>query len=242
MAQMEVPPHTQSLPEQQTSVPDLPAQIEIPAKQHIPVELDTTLSTINCKQGQIVKFRTLYSMLLSDGLEVPPGTQILGHVVDVKRPAHFGREGEIRLAVDRIKLNPDGGSNLAAHLDSAEMKGPGRFTTDEPHTSDLHPVVVDAAGGALLGAVVDGAKGAGTGAGTGAAVAVLIMKSPRGQDVYLEQGMRFAVILDQPAYLSGAAVHAAQEEFRKHPQPPSPEPGTQSAGQPQLKRRTAPQN
>lgn len=227
-------------PEPQPAPPDLPAQVAIPAKQHIAVILDTTLSTVSSKQGQIVTFRTLYSLPLDDGLEIPPETQILGHVVDVKRPAHFGREGELRLAVDRIRLEPRSGANLAAHLDSDQMKGPGRFTNDDPHSTDLHPVVIDSAGGALVGAVVDGAKGAGIGAGTGAALAVLIMKSPRGQDVYLEQGMRFAVILDQPAYLSGAAVYAAQQEFMKNPRPSALEPDSQNDGLPQLKRRRPP--
>lgn len=241
IAQEGAPPRTNTPPPQQSPTPDLPTQIVIPSNQNIPVELDTTVSTVNVKKGQIVAFRTLYSMPLGNGLELPPETQILGHVVEVKRPAHFGREGELRLAVDRIKLNTGGSVDLSAHLDSGEMKGQGRFAADEPHASDLHPVAVDAAGGALMGAVIDGAKGAGTGAGTGAALAVLILKSPRGQNVYLEQGMRFAVILDQPAVLSGAAVYAAQEEFKKHPQPSSLEPDSQG-GSPQLKRRRAPQD
>lgn len=223
----------------QPSVADLPARIAIPAGQPIPVALDSTISTINSKRGQIVTFRMLYSMPLGDGLEIPPQTQILGHVVDLQRPAHFSREGELRLAVDEIRLHPDGGATIAAHLDSDEMKGEGRFTNDNPHPADLHPVVIQSAGGAVLGAASAGASGAGIGAGTGAALAVLILKSPRGQDVYLEQGMRFAVILDEPAYVSIAAVRAAQQEFNSRPRPASPEPNSQN-GSPQLKRRPAP--
>jgi hypothetical protein len=229
-------------PEPQPSLPDLPAQVALPVNQRIPVVLDTPLSTINSKQGQIVTFRTLYSLLLDDGLEVPPETRILGHVVEVKKPAHFGQEGELRLAVDRIQLDRDSGANLEAHLDSAEMKGQGRFTNDESHSTDLHPVAIDSAGGALLGAVTGGAAGAGIGAAAGAGVAVLIMRSPRGQDVYLEQGMRFAVILDQPANLSGAAVYAAQQEFMKNPGPSTLEPDSQNDGLPKLKRRRPPHN
>jgi hypothetical protein len=224
-------------PAQQPSLPDLPGQVAIAAKQHIPVVLDSTLSTVNAKQGQTVTFRTLYSLLLDDGLEVPPETEILGHIVEVKRPAHFGREGELRLAVDRIRLDPDGGANLAAHLASNEMKGPGQFTNDPAHSTDVRPVIFESAGGALLGTATDGATGAAIGAGTSAALAVLILKSPRGQDVYLEQGMRFVVILDQPAYLSGAAVYASQQEFMKNPRPATLEPDSRNDGQPRLKRR-----
>jgi hypothetical protein len=223
----------------QPATTDLPSQVAIPANQPIPVVLDATLSTVNSKQGQIVTFRTLYSTPLSDGLEIPPQTQILGHLVDVKRPAHFGREGELRLAVDEIRLQPGGGAALAAHLDADEMKGPGRFTNEKTQQTDLHPVAIDTATGAALGAA-GGAGGAAIGAGTGAALAVLILKSPRGQDVYLEEGMHFAVTLDQPAYLSGPDVYAAQQEFSKHPRPAAPLPNPQNGSQPQLKRRQAP--
>jgi len=223
-------------PEPQPSLPELPAQIAIPMDRAIPVVLDTPLSTRISRQGQAVTFRTKYSILLGDSLEVPPETEILGHVVEVQKPGHFAKQGELRVAIDRIHLDPDGGTSLVAHVDSAGMTGQGRRTTEKRHSTDLYSVLLDTAGG-----TIGGAKGAGIGAGAGAAAAVLIMMSHRGQDVYLEPGMPFSVIIEQPAYLSGAAVYAAQEKFRNNRRLSPVEPDSQD-GLPKLKRRPPPQN
>jgi hypothetical protein len=56
------------------------------------------------------------------------------------------------------------------------------------------------------------------GAGAGALVAILISRSKKGQDLYLEPGMPFTVILDQPLELAGADVYNAQQEYAStHP-------------------------
>jgi hypothetical protein len=220
--------------------PELPARVEIPANQRIAVVLDTLLSTRISKIGQAVSFRTPYSILLGDGLEVPPYIEILGHVMQVQRPGRFGKEGVLGIAVDRLQLQPGGGANLEAHLDSKEMKAQGRPMGDRRNPNEPYSIPIDAAGGALMGALIGGAKGAGIGAGAGAAIALLIMAAHRGDDVYLEPGMAFSVILDQPAYLSGDAVYAAQQNYlknRRSPIPDDPRSVGPENGMPKLKRR-----
>jgi hypothetical protein len=203
-----------SWPKPEPAMPELPAQVAIPMDRPIRVTLDTPLSTRISRQGEIVTFRIAYSILLGDGLEVPPYTEIVGHVVEVKKPASFGKNGVLRVAVDRIRLDPDGGADLKAHVDSAEMRGPGRASTDKRRPTDLYSVMIGSVGGAILGAALGGAKGAAIGAGTGAGTAVLIKMAHRGDDVYLEPGMYFSVVLDQPVYLNGPAVYAAQQKFK----------------------------
>jgi len=229
-------------PTPEPAMPELPAQVAIPMDRPIRVALDTPLSTRISKQGEIVAFRITYSILLGDDLEVPPNTEILGHVTEVKKPASFGKNGVLRVAVDRIRLDPDGGANLKAHVDSAEMKGQSRTVADKRRPTDLYNVMVGSAGGAILGAVIGGAKGAAIGAGTGAGTAVLIKMAHRGDDVYLEPGMLFSVVLDQPVYLSGPAVYAAQQKFKQNPRSsPTIEPDSHDSS-PKLKRRPPPQN
>ncbi len=221
---------------------ELPAQVAIPMKKPIPVVLYTPVSTLVSKQGEVVKFRLTYSILLGNGLEIPPDTEILGHIVEVKRSGHFGKQGVIHLAVDRVRLGPGGETNIAAHLDSAGHKGQRQFANDKPPSRDARGAVVDTAGGAVLGAAIGGAKGAGIGAGAGAAAAVLILMSRRGQDLYLPAGTPFTVTLDQPAYLSCAAVQAAQLNFKKNAGPSTLEPDTPNDGMPRLKRRGSPRD
>ncbi|HVA93379.1 MAG TPA: hypothetical protein VNI36_00595 [Candidatus Dormibacteraeota bacterium] len=242
-AQVEGPPHPRATAPERASAPapparpELPAQIALPVKKPIPVVLDTPLSTLVSKQGEVVKFRLTYSILLGNSLEIPPDTEFLGHIVEVKRSGHFGKPGVIHLAVDRVRLEPGGETSIQAHLDSTDLKGQRQFANDKPPSHDARGAVLDTAGGALLGAAIGGAKGAVVGAGAGAAVAVLILMSRRGQDFYLQAGTPFTVTLDQPAYLSGAAVYAAQQNFKKNDGPSTLEPDAPDDGMPRLKRR-----
>jgi hypothetical protein len=225
--------------------PDLPERVAIPAGRPIAVVLDTPLSTRIAKKGGIVVFRTSAPMRVADGLEVPPDVRILGRVVEVKRPGHFGKAGMLRVKVDSLQLDTGGGVNLQAHLDSADMKGSGQLTTDSRGSTDFTTVAMDSIQGTLLGTVMGGAKGAAIGAGAGAAIAVLVMMSHRGQDVYLEPGMPFTVILDEPAFLRGADVLSAQISYQQHrnseDSSASADSGRDepSGGPPRLKRRGA---
>jgi hypothetical protein len=228
-------------PKPEPPMPELPAQVAIPMDRPIRVSLDTPLSTRISKQGEIVTFRTTYSIQVGDGLELPPRTEIFGHVAEVKKPASFGKNGVLRVAVDRIRLDPDGEADLKAHVDSAEMRGQSRTVADKRHPTDLYSVMVGSVGGAILGAAIGGAKGAAIGAGTGAGTAVLIKMAHRGDDVYIEPGMFFSVVLDQPVYLNGPAVYAAQQKFKNNPRPPEIEPDSHD-GSPKLKRRPPPPN
>lgn len=228
-------------PRAEPPMPELPAQVAIPMDRPIRVALDTPLSTRISKRGEIVTFRTTYSILLDDGLEVPPHTEIFGHVAEVKKPASFGKNGVLRVAVDRIRLDPDGGSDLKAHVDSAESRGQSRTATDKRRPTDLYSVMIDTLGGTILGAAIGGAKGAAIGAGTGAGAALLIKMAHHGDDVYFEPGMFFSVVLDQPVYLSGPAVYAAQQRYKKNPDSPAIEPDSPD-GSPRLKRRPPAQN
>ena len=220
---------------------DLPAEVEIPMDRPIRVRLETPLSTVNSKPGDLVTFHTIYSILLGGSLEVPPGTEILGHLVDVKKPGSFGKDGLLSLAVDRMNLRPGGGTGLMAHLDSAAIKSQNQTSNNKHRSRDTYTVLLETAGSAGLGSAIGGVKGAGVGAGAGAAAAVLILMSHHGENVYLEEGMHLSIKLDEPAYLSGADVTAAQEYFKKLPRPASVEPDSQD-GTPKLKRRGPPIN
>jgi hypothetical protein len=224
--------------------PELPERVAIPAGRPIAVVLDTPLSTRIAKRGQVVTFRTPGPLRFTDDLEIPPDVEILGHVSEVKRPGRFGKAGVLRVTVDNLHFETGGVANLDAHLDSADMKAQGRLTTDNRRSTDLYSVMMDSIQGTLMGAVIGGAKGAAVGAGAGAAVAILIMMSHRGQDVYLEPGMPFTVILDQPAYLSGAAIYTAQQNYQQSnvksktsPADANSRSNDQNGGAPKLKRR-----
>jgi hypothetical protein len=206
-------PFPMSLP--QPPPPDLPERVALPAGRTIAVLLDTALSTRIAKKGQVVTFHTSGPIQITNELEIPPESQILARVTQVKRPGHFGKAGVLRVAVESLHLDPGGVTKLDAHLDSADMRGGGRLTTDNRRSTDLYTVLTDSIQGTLLGTVVAGGKGAAIGAGAGGAIAVLIMMSHRGPDIYLEPGMPFTVILNQTAYLAGGEVYQAQTKYEQ---------------------------
>ncbi len=208
-------PRPTAPPAQPVPPPSLPASVAIPAGTRIAVVLDTPLSTRIARQGQQVTFRTSEPLRLAEQLEIPPETAISGSVVEVKRPGSFGKAGVLRVKVDRIDLPNSTSRPIVARVDSPDMKGSGRASSDRNRTTDLYSLIMYSAEGTLLGAQIKGGKGAAVGAGAGAMVAVLIMMSRRGSDVYLEPGMPFLVTLDQTVELPGTEVYAAQQSYAR---------------------------
>ncbi len=196
---------------------DLPASVAVPSGTRFSVVLDTPLSTRIARKGQVVTFRTSNPLRVSDQLEIPPETAFTGTVVEVRRPGGFGKAGSLRVHVDRINLSTGATSEVLARLDSPDMKGNSRLTTDKQHTTDLYSLTIYTLEGTLLGARIHGGKGAAVGAGAGAAVALIIMMAHRGQDLYLEPGMPFQIVLDRPVELPGKGVWDAQQNYaREH--------------------------
>ncbi len=187
----------------------------LPAGTRIAVVLDTPLSTRISRKGQIATFRTSDPLRVHDLLEIPPETGFTGTVVEVKRPGRFGKPGVLRVKVDRINLSTGATAEVAARLDSPDLKGRGRLASDSNRATDLYTLAMYSLEGTLLGAQIKGGKGAAVGAGAGAAVALIIMMSRRGSDLYLEPGMPFLVILDRAVELPGTEVYAAQQSYAR---------------------------
>jgi hypothetical protein len=197
---------------------DLPKSVQIPAGTRLNVVLDTPMSTRISKTGQLIKFHMEDSYRVNDALQIPPETEISGSVVEAKKPGTFGKPGLLRVKVDSMHLTNGAGGSIVARLDSPDMKGNGRLQSDSTRTTNLASLAMWTLEGTLIGDAIHGGKGAAVGAGAGALAAILISMSKHGQDLYLEPGMPFTVILDQPLELAGAEVYNAQQEYAStHP-------------------------
>jgi hypothetical protein len=189
----------------------VPNTVVIPEGTRIAVVLDTPISTRISKTGQLVTFRSSESLLVAQGLAIPPDTAFTGKVVEARRPGAFGKTGSLRVKVERIQLLNGAGADLTARLDTQDADKHGRISSDSSRAAQLYNLAIYTAQGTLIGAQIGGGKGAAAGAGAGAAVALLIMMAKHGRDVYLEPGTPFLVILDRPLSLPGQAVLAAQQ-------------------------------
>jgi hypothetical protein len=188
--------------------------VELPAGTRILVRLDTPLSTRISKKGHPVSFRVTDSVPLDNNLELPPETEILGTVVEARRPGGFGRPGTLKVQITGVRLANGTETRMAARLDSADAKQ-GRLSADKSRTAGVVDMAQWAIVGTLAGMQIGGGKGAGYGAAAGALAGLIIMMSQRGQDLYLEPGMPFAVMVDQPVTLPGPEVVSANESYAR---------------------------
>jgi len=172
------------------------------------------MSTRISQVGQQVIFRTEHAVLLEDSLELPPDTAFIGSVVKMQKPGAFGKQGEIRVVVNQLRLSTGQAANIDARLDSADPGYSGKGGSDRSRAANIINLALWTAQGTALGANIHGGSGAAVGAGAGALVGLIIMASHHGQDVYLEPGTPFEIVLGQPVVLPGAAVAAAEESSR----------------------------
>jgi hypothetical protein len=193
----------------------VPATVELPAGTRVHVVLDTPMSTRISHQGQVVVFRTEHAIPLDGALELPPDTAFMGSVVKVRRPGAFGKQGEIRVVVHQLQLSTGQTAAVKARLDSADPDYAGKGKSDSSRAANIINLAIWTAQGTVIGAQVHGGSGAAAGAGAGVLVGLIIMASHHGQDVYLEPGTPFEVLLEQPVSLPGQAVLAAEENYRK---------------------------
>jgi len=209
------PPQPATAPAPPADVPD---RITLAAGTAIDVVLDTPLSTRIARQGQAVTFRTAKPMSVDAGLEIPPETPITGTVTQAKKPGGFGAGGEIRVKIDRIGIPALAPTPLVARLEAPNMDKDGRVRADNQGGTNMLELAQYTILGTMVGGKVSGGKGMAIGAGAGALAALIIMMSRRGQDVYLEPGMPFVVVLEQAVELPGPELYATQQNYyRIHP-------------------------
>jgi hypothetical protein len=142
---------------------------------------------------------TLAQPVTIDGIVVAPaGSAISGYVSDAARPGRV--KGRGRVAVRFNALRPSGD-------DEAYRIRTRAWTAVAPATKkkDALTIGVPAAGGAVVGGLIGGKKGAGIGALTGGGAGTAVVLSTRGRDVRIGRGATLAIRLTAPV-----TVHVAR--------------------------------
>ncbi len=155
----------------------------------LPLTLETTLaSNVNHVEDRVQA--RLSRPLVVGGIEgVPRGSLVEGVVSDVKPSGKV--KGRARLAIKFTTLVVRG-----TRYDITTMS----TTRVAPGTKkkDAEEIGIPAAGGALVGAIVGGKKGAGIGALVGGGAGTAYVLSTPGKEVRLGSGARLSVRLAQP--------------------------------------------
>jgi hypothetical protein len=164
------------------------------------IKLDSTLDSNKLEAGKKFKAQLAEDLVTPNGLVIPAGKKVRGHVSDVDRGFH----GRIMLSFDEIETR-NGWRPLIASVSDVPGEHGVRQVGDEGEIEragkSRQRTVEDAAAGAAVGAtagVIGGggrgaAIGAGAGAGAGVAAALLFDRN-----VKLQKGQQLELRLDRP--------------------------------------------
>jgi len=153
-----------------------PEKLTIEAGTGVVVRLVESLDSETAQVGQTFH-ATLDSPLQSDWkVAIPAGSEVEGHVVDVKSAGKFAGQSQLVLQLDRISAD---GRSYDIRTDQYQRQGSNRTT------NTAAKVGTSAAIGAIIGGIAGGGKGAGIGAAAGAGVGGGVQAVSKGQQIKL---------------------------------------------------------
>jgi hypothetical protein len=173
------------------------------------VRLEDDLNTRKTKENKKFKVKTLEPLETGNGMILPPGAEIKGHVSRIE-PAGITGRARLWLTFDEIKTKhgkvPIVADVVSVPGDHSVKPGPSKEGEIESRTSKGSDEVKAAAAGAAIGAVTGAAAGksgkaAGIGAAVGAAAGFLVA-SGMGHDLNLPKGSKLELELARPLYLA----------------------------------------
>lgn len=193
--------------EERPAAPSL-AQSAVAQGTRFLVRMEDELTTRKVEENKKFKVKTLEPLEAGNGLIVPPGAEIRGHVSHVE-PASVTGRARIWLTFDDIKTKygtlPIVADVVSVPGDHSVKSGPGKEGEIEARRGrgrdDLEAAAAGAAIGAAAGAASGrGGKGAGIGAAVGAAAGFLV-SSGMGRELDLPKGSKLELELERPLYL-----------------------------------------
>lgn len=164
------------------------------------IRLDSTLDSNKVQAGKKFKAKLSEDLTTPNGLVIPAGKRVRGHVSDVERGFH----GRLLLSFDEIETS-HGWRPLIASVSDVPGEHGVKPVGDEGEIEraghSKQRTIEDAAAGAAIGATIGvlggggrgAAIGAGTGAGAGVAAALLF-----NNNLKLQKGQRLELRLDRP--------------------------------------------
>lgn len=163
----------------------------IPSGTMFVAELEQSLSTDRNSVGDRVTLHTVHAIGLDDETMVPSGITLRGEVTHVKGGGRIAGAPELALRFTELELD---GRTYPITTESFHVKG----------KSDATESALEIGGGAVVGGVLRGAKGAIVGAAIGTGVAV----ATEGDQLKLGAGQRLSILITEPVTV----------QFRLHPE------------------------
>jgi hypothetical protein len=168
-------------------------EVTLPAGTTLPVTLDTSVGSDISRVEQPVQGH-LRRAIVRNGVEVvPAGAAVSGYVTSARRPGRVKGRGYIAMRFTQIAVPHEGNARITTATVSR--------TAPATKGKDAIEILAPAAGGAVVGRLVGGKKGAREGALIGGGAGTAYVLSTRGKEVRLGKGAPLSVRLTSPVTL-----------------------------------------
>ena len=187
------------------SAPVPPLKITIEQGTSLSVRLIDSIDTAKNQPGDTFH-ASLNMPLLVDGAEaIPAGTDISGHIVDLKNASKFAGQSLVVLQLDSISSN---GKSYSLQTDQYRKEGSSRTKSSEEKVGG------GAILGGIIGAVAGGGKGAVIGTAAGAGVGAGAQAAGKSQQIKLPSETVLNFTLQAPVtVIKSAAPNAARPKL-----------------------------
>lgn len=197
-----------------------PGEYVVDSGTKVPLALINSISTKHSAEGDRVYLETVFPIMSSGRIVIPPGSYVAGTVTEVKRPGRVKGRGELFLRFDSLTL-PNGvtrdfrarigtmDGRASEEFDRAE----GKIKSEGNKSGDARGVGEATAAGASIGVIAGGASGghygmgAGIGAAAGAAAGLMGVLLTRGPEAVLAKGSTIEMILDRPLHFQDTELN-----------------------------------
>ncbi|HTC33164.1 MAG TPA: hypothetical protein VK724_07320 [Bryobacteraceae bacterium] len=184
----------------------------------IPLSMINSISTKTAAEGERVYLETVFPILVSAHVVIPPGSYVSGTVTQVKRPGHVKGRGELYVRFDSLTLPNGVTRDFRARMGSLDGRAPetldkeeGKIKSEGDKAGDIKTIGEGAGVGATIGGLAGAAAGhagmgAGLGAAAGATAGLIGVLLTRGPDAILAKGTTMEMVLDRPLDFSLADI------------------------------------
>ncbi len=198
-----------------------PGGYVVKAGTRVPLALINSVSTKHSAPGDHIYLESVFPILVSGKIVIPPGSYFSGTVTQVKRPGRVKGRGEMFIRFDQMIL-PNGvtrefrarvgglDGRSSEELDRTE----GKITSEGNKGGDARTVGEAAGGGGTIGAIAGAAAGhpgmgVGVGAAAGAAAGLMGVLLSRGPEAVLAKGTQLDMVLDRDLSFTEADLNFA---------------------------------
>jgi len=172
--------------------PKPPEPVILPEGSILVAKLETSLSSASSKEGDAILARLAEDVKVGDKVVLKEGTELRGRVVSAVPSGRVKGRARLAFDFDRIVV---GGRERAAALRAVDI------TAESSKGKDAKIIGGGAGAGLIIGAIVDGKKGAAIGTAVGAAAGTGAVLATRGKEVQLPAGTTLRLKVEKEARL-----------------------------------------